>query len=134
MALGAPNRTTDPDDIVATDKSLLRGLLYTMLNGLGITATSPAPVTLTDNKISSATGSSQTLLEVNATRKSLSIINPKASTTDWGINPFGGVAVIGTAPTITLSPGDEWTPAKTPTNKITGIGTAASQLLVMEGN
>src|SRR6185312_3791779 len=96
--------------------------------------TSIAPVTYTDKSITSATGSSQTLAAANTARKSLVIINPVESTTSWGINALGGSAIIGTAPTVKLNPGDSWAPWPVPTNAITGIGTSTSQLVVLEGN
>lgn len=90
-------------------------------------------VTLTDKSIASATGASQTLIAANTTRLALTIVNPVSSTTDWTINPTGGVAAADTPPAITLRPGDVYSPAKVPMNAITGIGTAASKLTVLEG-
>lgn len=92
-----------------------------------------ASVLLTSSSITSATGSSQQLLAANASRKALTIINPVANTTDWTIDPLGGTAAVGTMPGFVLRPGDSWSPVKVPTNKITGIGTAASKLVVLEG-
>lgn len=112
------------------------------LNETPVSAATPLPVassvgasgvTLTDNSITSATGASQQLLAANTSRKALTIINPSASTTSWAINPLGTAAVAGTPPSFTLNPGDEWSPTKVPSNKITGIGTAASSLIVLEG-
>lgn len=93
------------------------------------------PVTITDHSIiGNATGSSQTLLSSNATRRSILIINPPTSATNWTIDPTGGAVVANVPPGITLRPGDSYSPRKQPNNAITGIGTSNSSLVVQEGN
>lgn len=103
------------------------------VTGASTSATDPVgQVTLVDGpSITSATGASQQLLAANASRKALTIINVAA--TDWTIDPLGGTAAAGTLPGFRLGPGDSYSPVKPPTNKITGIGTAASKLVVLEG-
>lgn len=88
-------------------------------------------VTYTDNSITNATGSSEQLIAANLARRALVIINEAA--TDWTINPLGGTAAAGTPPGFVLHAGDSWFPDPAPTNAITGIGTAASKLIVLEG-
>jgi hypothetical protein len=90
-------------------------------------------VTYVDRSITSASGSSETLAAANAARRAITIINPLSNTTDWTIDPLGGTAVADTPPGFRLSPGDSWSPVRVPLNKITGIGTAASKLIVLEG-
>jgi len=90
-------------------------------------------VTYADNSIGSATGASQQLLAANAARKALVIVNPLSNTTDWSISALGGVVVADTMPAFRLRPGDSWAPYPVPLNKITGIGTATSKLVVLEG-
>ena len=89
------------------------------------------PVTLTDHSITNATGASQALVAANAARRSLSIINEAA--TPWTIHPIGGPAAAGTPPCFTLHPGEAWEPMPPPAGAVTGIGTAASKLIVLEG-
>jgi hypothetical protein len=127
-ALAVCTPTTTPNTSGVTQNSVLEILEEICANQ------SIATVTYTNKSITSATGSSQTLAAANTTRKSLVIVNPVESTTPWGINPVGGTALIGTAPTIKLNPGDSWAPWPVPNNLITGIGTATSQLVVLEGN
>ncbi len=85
------------------------------------------------SSITNATGSSQTLLAANANRKSVLIINPIASTTNWTIDITGAAVVAATVPGFVLSPGDVYSPVNVPKTAITGIGTAASTLVVLEG-
>jgi hypothetical protein len=94
---------------------------------------SVASVTYASSSITSATGASQSLAAASATRKTLVIINPLSNTTDWTIDPTGGTAAPGTMPGFTLRPGDSWGPNPCPVNLITGIGTAASKLVVLVG-
>lgn len=111
----------------------LHGVRRVLLIGAAGEEIGAGPVTLTDHSVTSATGASQALLAANASRRSLSIVNPPDSATDWVINPLGGTAVAGTMPCFTLHPGDEWNPVPAPANAITGLGVAASELIVLEG-
>lgn len=97
----------------------------------GVRAVVPKAVGLTDASITNATGASQALLAANANRQSLLIANE--GSTSWTINPLGGTAAAGAAGCITLHPGDSWTPSPPPSNAITGIGTAAAVLTILEG-
>jgi len=94
---------------------------------------SVASVTYTSSSIASATGASQSLAAASTARKALLIVNPIENTTNWTIDPLGGTAAPGTMPGITLRPGDSWAPVPAPVNAITGIGTAASKLVVLVG-
>lgn len=97
------------------------------------TTAGPSGITYTDNSVTDATGASQQLLAANTSRKALTIINPSGGTTAWTINPLGTTALDGTPPCFNLNPGDEWSPVKVPTNKITAIGTLHAKLIVLEG-
>lgn len=103
-------------------------------SGSGAVTNTTFNATLTNDSVTSATGSSQTLLAANTTRKSLMIVNPSSNTTNWTIDPTGGVVVADTAPGFRLAPGDSYSPVIVPLNKITGISTASSTLVVLEGN
>lgn len=81
-----------------------------------------------DKSVSSATGASQTIAEQNNARRELVIHNIAASS--WTFNPTGGTAVAATGGNITLTAGS--TIVLSGTNKITGIGTAAAKLTVLE--
>ncbi len=95
-------------------------------------STTLANVTYVDQSVAAATGASQVLVAANAARDALQISNPIGGT-DWVINPVGGVAAIGTPVCFTLRPGDTWSPVPCPANAITGIGTAAATLSIVEG-
>ncbi len=104
-------------------------------------ATNPLPITTsvvgggityTDKTITSATGSSQTLAEANASRKSILIKNGASPT---GVNLNGGTAAIGGAATLTLQPfellflsGEDC-----PVGAITVISTASAYVSALEG-
>lgn len=111
----------------------LNGHLRVITDSSGGTQPISRTATYTNSSITSATGSSQQLLAANTARKALAIINDTTSTTNWVIDPTGGTAASGTPPGFTLAPGDTWTPDVVPLNKITGIGTASSKLIVLEG-
>ena len=97
------------------------------------TPLAPAGLSFTDRSISNATGSSETLIAANSSRKALIIVNP-ASGTNWTVRLVGGTAVADTPPGILLRPGDAiFMLNGAPTNAITGIGTAAAKLTVLEG-
>lgn len=100
-------------------------------SGVKWTGGADQPCTYVNYSITNATGASQSLLAANTSRKHALIVNPLTGTTDWVIDPMGGTAASGTMPGITLRPGDSI--RLTNTNAITGIGTAASKLVVLEG-
>lgn len=85
-------------------------------------------LTYTDYSISSATGSSQTLLSAKSTVRHRLIVNIAA--TDWWINPTGGTASVSGTGCIKLAPGDSLSIPFC--NAVTGIGTASSKLTVLE--
>jgi hypothetical protein len=89
-------------------------------------------VTYTSSSIASATGASQVLAAASDGRRALTIINPITGS-DWTIDPLGGTAAVGTMPGFVLRPGDSWSPYPVPLNAISGIGTAASKLVVLVG-
>jgi hypothetical protein len=93
----------------------------------------PGPVELVSRSVSNATGSSQALLDANPARRYLEIINPDDGG-DWTINPIDATAAaVGAVPCFTLKPGDSWRPNPPPANAMTGIGTATSKLVILEG-
>jgi len=102
-------------------------------SGAGGTSAGAVTVTYASSSVTSATGASQVLAAVSTTRKALVIVNPIENTTNWTIDPLGGTAAPGTMPGITLRPGDSWAPYPVPLNAISGIGTAASKLVVLVG-
>lgn len=87
----------------------------------------PLP-TYADYSISSATGSSQSVLASNTAARSRVIIND--SPYNWYFHPTGGTAAAGGTGCRTLAPGQEW--EFSGTNAITGIGTATAKLTVLE--
>lgn len=90
---------------------------------------SELPFEFTDHSISSATGASQTLLDAKSDVRERFIQNIAA--TDWWINPTGGTAAANTQGCVKLASGDV---LRGPfSNRVTGIGTAASKLTVLEG-
>ncbi len=80
-------------------------------------------ITPTDRTITSMSGSSQQLMAANASRKSLNIMN--TGTSNIGVNPTGGTAVIGGAGTLTIVPQGAYTPRVPTLSAINVIGTAA---------
>lgn len=87
---------------------------------------------LNDASVTSATGSSQTLLVANTARKVVKISNPNASGS-WWIDDTGGTAVANGSSCFELSPGADWAPVDPPMNAITGIAAATAKLRVKEG-
>jgi hypothetical protein len=129
--MGAPTTLVDTNEVALGTSG---NPLFTSASGGGAAGQpSVASVTYTSSSITSATGASQTLAAASAGRKALSIINPIENTTNWTIDPLGGTAAPGTMPGFTLRPGDSWSPVPAPVNAITGIGTAASKLVVLVG-
>lgn len=87
-------------------------------------------ITPTDRTITSMSGSSQQLMAANSTRKSLNIVN--TGTSNIGINPTGGTAIIGGAGTLTLVPQGSYTPRVPTLSAINVIGTAAQPVYADE--
>lgn len=87
-------------------------------------------ITPTDRTITSATGSSQTVMASNAARHSLIIQN--TGNANCGINPTGGTAVIGGAGTLTLVPQGSYQPMIPTLAAVTAICTAAQPLYAEE--
>lgn len=89
-------------------------------------------ITYTDKTITSATGSSQTIMASNSSRKSLII---QAVNTQVGVNINGGTAAIGGAGTLVLMPGKDLilTGADCPVGAITVIATASTYIPAYEG-
>lgn len=81
-----------------------------------------------DRSITSASGSSQTILAANERRQKALIVNNAA--TDWTIHPTGGTASVGGDGCVKLAAGDSYLTYET--NAITGIGTGSSKLTVLE--
>lgn len=95
-----------------------------------VIANAPLGITPTDRTITSATGSSQTVMAANASRHSLIIQNTGSS--NCGINPTGGTAAIGGAGTLTLFPGGSYQPRIPTLSAVTAICTAAQPLYAEE--
>lgn len=98
---------------------------------LRVVANNPIGITPTDRTITSATGASQTVMAANAARHSLIIQNTSASS-NCGVNPTGGTAVIGGAGTLTLFPGGSYQPRIPTLSAVTAICTAAQPLYAEE--
>lgn len=97
-----------------------------------VRAPSVGSVALTDASIANAAGSSETVAAANTARRRLVIANPSASVS-WWINPSGGTAAANTAGSFELPPGGMWAPVPPPTNAVTGIATAGTDLTVAVG-
>jgi len=95
-----------------------------------VTATAPLGITPTDRTITSATGSSQTVMAANAARHGLIIEN--TGNANCGINPTGGTAVIGGAGTLTLVPFGSYSPSIPTLSAVTAICTAGQPLYASE--
>lgn len=83
-------------------------------------------ITPTDSTITSATGSSQTLMALNASRHSMTVVN--TGNANCGVNPTGGTAVLGGSGTLTLYPGGAYTPRIPTLSAVTAICTAGQPL------
>ncbi len=83
-------------------------------------------ITPTDRTVTSATGSSQTMMAANAARHSMTIVN--TGNANCGVNPTGGTAAIGGAGTITLLPGGAYTPRIPTLSAVTVICTAGQPI------
>lgn len=110
--------------VLATDVPLPAGT-----NSLGA-VTAGIGITPTDRTITSASGSSQTLMALNAARKQLTIVN--TGNANCGVNPTGGTAVIGGAGTLTLAPLGAYTPRVPTLSAITVICTTAQPIYADE--
>ncbi len=87
-------------------------------------------ITPTDRTVTSATGSSQTVMSSNASRHSLIIQN--TGNANCGINPTGGTAVIGGAGTLTLQPTGSYQPRIPTLAAVTAICTSGQPLYAEE--
>jgi hypothetical protein len=104
--------------------------LLTPLPVLPTGAGSVIGITPTDRTITSATGSSQTVMAANASRHSLTVVN--TGNANCGINPTGGTAVIGGAGTLTLVPFGSYTPRIPTLSAVTAICTSGQPLYANE--
>lgn len=86
----------------------------------------PIGITPTDGTITSATGSSQTVFALNASRHSLIVQN--TGNANCGVNPTGGTAIIGGAATLTLFPGGSYQPRIPTLSAVTAICTSGQPL------
>ncbi len=86
--------------------------------------------TPTDRTITSATGASQQVMAANADRRGLLIQN--TGNANCGVNPTGGTAAIGGAGTLTLLPGQAYSPRIPTVSAVTAICTAAQPLYANE--
>ena len=91
-----------------------------------VTAGNPVGITPTDGTITSATGSSQTVFALNASRHGLIIQN--TGNANCGVNPTGGTAVIGGVATLTLFPGGSYQPRIPTLSAVTAICTSGQPL------
>jgi hypothetical protein len=87
-------------------------------------------ITPTDRTVTSATGSSQTLMAANTARHSLNVVN--TGNANCGINPTGGTAAIGGAGTLTLAPLGNYSPHIPTLSAVTIICTAAQPVYADE--
>lgn len=83
-------------------------------------------ITPTDHTLTSATGASQTLMNANASRHSLNVVN--TGNANCGINPTGGTAAIAGAGTLTLYPGGSYSPRVPTLSAVTAICTSGQPL------
>lgn len=83
-------------------------------------------ITPTDHTITSASGSSQTLMAANSSRHSMTIVN--TGNANCGVNPTGGTAAIGGAGTLTLSSLGAYTPRIPTLSAVTIICTAGQPI------
>lgn len=100
------------------------------LGTIVVTPSNPVGITPTDRTITSATGSSQTVMAANAARHSLQIVN--TGNANCGINPTGGTAVIGGAGTITIAPLGSYSPRIPTLSTVTAICTSTQPLYADE--
>lgn len=106
------------------------GTAYVPCGTSGTGTANSIGITPTDRTITSATGASQTVMAANASRHSLTIVNSGSS--NCGIDPTGGTAVIGGAGTLTLTPGGAYTPRVPTLSAVTAICTAGQPLYADE--
>lgn len=90
----------------------------------------PVGITPTDRTITSATGSSQTLMNA-AARRTLVIIN--TGNANCGVNPTGGTAAIAGAGTLTLVPYGVYAPTIPTQSAVTVICTSGQPIYAAEG-
>jgi hypothetical protein len=102
----------------------------TAASGSFVSGSQNIGITPTDRTITSMSGASQQLMAANASRKAMTIMN--TGTSNVGINPTGGAAVIGGAGTLTLVPNGAYTPRVPSLSAVNVIGTAAQPVYADE--
>lgn len=95
-----------------------------------VTPSNPIGITPTDRTVTSATGASQTLMALNASRRGLIIEN--TGNANCGVNPTGGTAAIAGAGTLTLVPNGSYQPRIPTLSAITVICTAGQPIYAEE--
>lgn len=118
---------------VATGNGTAAGAIRVALptDGTGVvTVTTPVGITPTDRTITSASGSSETLMSANSSRHSLTVVN--TGNANCGVNPTGGSASIGGAGTLTLVPYGSYTPRIPTLSAVTVICTAGQPIYASE--
>lgn len=95
-------------------------------NPFPVIITQQIGITPTDHTITSASGSSQTLMAANVNRHSMTIVN--TGNANCGVNPTGGTAAIGGAGTLTLSALGAYTPRVPTLSAVTVICTAGQPI------
>lgn len=124
-ALGAmANYGTSPGAVLTPGVNAFITNTVTVTGTVG--TTEPVGITPTDRTVTSATGSSQTMMSANASRHSLTIEN--TGNANCGINPTGGTAAIGGAGTITLTPLGSYSPRVPTLSAVTVICTSGQPL------
>ncbi len=97
-----------------------------IIGSVTATAGNAVGITPIDRTITSASGSSQTLMAANTTRHSMTIEN--TGNANCGVNPTGGTAAIGGAGTLTLAPLGSYTPRIPTLSAVTVICTAGQPI------
>lgn len=123
---GTITTITNPVGVKGADGSTIAS----SANPLNILPGQALGITPTDRTITSATGASQQVMAANSSRHSLIIQNTGSS--NCGINPTGGTAIIGGAGTLTLLPGGSYQPRIPTLSAVTAICTAAQPLYAEE--
>ena len=102
----------------------------TAASGSFVSGSQPIGITPTDRTVTSATGSSQTVMASNSSRKGLIVVN--TGNANCGVNPTGGTASIGGAGTLTLTPTGSYSPRIPTLAAVTAICTAGQPLYAEE--
>lgn len=110
--------------------AILKAIFARLGGAIIVTPSNPIGITPTNRTITSATGASQTVMALNASRHALIIQN--TGNADCGVNPTGGTAVIGGAGTLTLQPTGSYQPRIPTLSAVTAICTAGQPLYAEE--